>query len=565
MHRAIVSTLNDPYDYPTQPRRKTVRFCGVLMVVPAVLFLTSCASSIVTRHIMPTATPPVAEDEGIHYFLPKTIVRASVPVTEITKSPGPYAKVARYFFPDAPSSSIIVSESRSYTIDPTSVTITTRGVKDLTQQYVLKPTGQIFADTRFHFVMSDEGVPNQIRGEIDNKSVDVALTVLESTAKLAGKVLTGGALSQTDKVAAPRPAAQTCPNDISDEESYNKLSPRLQKLYCYLSSDDRAAVFTKEPNYANVLANYLKSELDSVSATRRDALRTEAVHEKIVQFLGARALYSELVQIVGASATILSQDINQVNEATFKARMDSRQARLKEIIGKFFGETKKDPAFWAGSFDFDLTPAQASVTLPMFTLKKETGICAIEVDDAVRRLASPRVETQSSCGSAVRRIQLLIAPIEPVVAAAVPAGSTKSGLRYRIPRSATITIADAASELARQNVSIAQFGQVASLPKKMGGWKTQYDVKFDANTGTLLDINVGNSAVIDSDVVKRAAGIADTGIGIKQKLDVQDAPVTAQQKAEKDRKLKEEQLRILLLENCLQDPTQPGCADLVKP
>jgi len=42
------------------------------------------------------------------------------------------------------------------------------------------------------------------------------------------------------------------------------------------------------------------------------------------------------------------------------------------------------------------------------------------------------------------------------------------------------------------------------------------------------------------------------------------APPTEQQKAEKDRKLKEEQLKILLLQSCLADPTQAGCVDLVK-
>src|SRR5215471_19703736 len=127
-----------------------------LALLPVAFVLASCSSSIVTRHVAQVTTPaPVAKYEGIHYFLPKTIVRVSVPVTETAKAPGPYADVAPFFFPDADPKSIITKASASYSIDPEAVTIATRGVKDLGQEYVLKPTGQLFADTKFHFVLSD--------------------------------------------------------------------------------------------------------------------------------------------------------------------------------------------------------------------------------------------------------------------------------------------------------------------------------------------------------------------------------------------------------------------------
>lgn len=102
------------------------------------------------------AAQPVVRD------LPKTLLRVSLPSLNTTETPGPFADLAPYFLPATTANDIIQTVKHTYLIDKAAVTVTSRGVKDPDQMYVVRPTGGIFADTKFYFVLKDQYVPSAI-------------------------------------------------------------------------------------------------------------------------------------------------------------------------------------------------------------------------------------------------------------------------------------------------------------------------------------------------------------------------------------------------------------------
>lgn len=544
-------------------------------LLPFFVFLAGCSTRISTRHIKPFDA--VFRDEGIHYYLPRTVVRVSIPVAETTSEPGAYTDLAPLFFPYLDPSKVLGKRS-SYSVDPNKISFVSKGVRDPKHHYLVNPTGDWWADTAFKFSLGDDGVVNKFDITVENRSVDLALTVAEVAAGLASKIATGGVAGSVDVTELEKKTLdvtlRACPfyegagADMSADQKnrFKNISPRFRDLYCYLFPEDRDDVFTS--GFQAVLLSYVEPALTALPGDKQ-ALRKPPASTKVRKFLSARSLIDELNTIQSNNASFLNEPPRQTTADVWKAVQDSRVARIKEILRQFLGTKVTDPAFALAAFEIDLDETIVSGAKDLFNFSPDEGICAVSGDSGGLKIVStlPLV----SCIKPVVQISLSYHRLGSAPTPSSDSAPIDSGIRYRIPGQGALEVTQATAgkpptELGRTLVDVAQYGSIASLPRKTGGLKTQYAVELNPSTGALRDITVGNKSMITSDGIKRVGGLAGTAIDTKRALNpAAPAPVSAQATAEKERKLKEEQLRILLLNDCIKDPTKSGCADLVKP
>jgi len=542
-----------------------------------VLAAAGCSTRITTKHVA-TPAPAVLEDEGIHYYLPRTIVRVSIPVTETATRAGAYADLAPLFFPFANPKNILPTAA-GYSIDPTTVTFVSRGVRDPGQHYVVKPTGYWWANTIFKFALSSDGVVNKLDITFENRSVDLTLTAIETAAGIAAKVASTSAAALVE--AQPRTGALVLPTacpyyggeradmNKGQRAMYDTLVSRYRPLYCHLFPEDRDAVFGGVS--LDILLRYLGPTLEADLKRDSEWLRKDPALSKVQKFISARALIQELDALRSANAELLNRWPANASVDVVKVIQDARTTRMKEILGQFFGTKSTDPAYAVAIFDVDAGNPAEGKAVELFKLSEDGGICAV---DAAQLGAAVPV---ADCSKATKPIEAVTATVTnnsaPIntddsaskgTASAAPSG--ESGIRYRIPGQGTLVLKQAATELGRSVMDVAQFGAIASLPKRTGGLKTQYTVELDPATGALRDITVGNAGMLTNEAITRSGKAAESAIDTRRALTAPPpAGPSAQEQAEKERKLKEEQLRIRLLDECLQDPTKAGCADLITP
>lgn len=95
--------------------------------------------------------------------------------------------------------------------------------------------------------------------------------------------------------------------------------------------------------------------------------------------------------------------------------------------------------------------------------------------------------------------------VDDVVSKSLNTGNDIRGVHYRIPLASHVSIFSNKDkdkkELAAKDISIAQFGSVASLPATTGSSNVTYKVTLDPTTGMLLKVNI-SSEPMSTDVGK---------------------------------------------------------------
>jgi hypothetical protein len=138
----------------------------------------------------------------------------------------------------------------------------------------------------------------------------------------------------------------------------------------------------------------------------------------------------------------------------------------------------------------------------------------------------------------------------------------RRGFYYRIPGRAIAfvrkeTAAGNPDELARGPVSIAQFGEVVSLPASTGGRRTKYTLALYEASGGLKNFVMGSDSLVKQNNIDDLTGAASTAIEAKGERKKAKAPADELQQLERQRKILEEKKKIRDLEKDL-DTGGPG-------
>src|ERR1700736_410715 len=125
------------------------------------------------------------EGKGASYYLPRTVFVVTVPVTKTTAERGEFAEYSLPLFrisPELSQSSVTFSLGDEITLD-------LAGEKDPIQRFIaINPRGPFKTFSRT-MTFNDQGVLTKGDATVENKTVEFAVSTLETVAKIAGSAI----------------------------------------------------------------------------------------------------------------------------------------------------------------------------------------------------------------------------------------------------------------------------------------------------------------------------------------------------------------------------------------
>ncbi|HEX7956516.1 MAG TPA: hypothetical protein VF508_06220, partial [Pyrinomonadaceae bacterium] len=234
----------------------------------------------------------------------------------------------------------------------------------------------------------------------------------------------------------------------------------------------------------------------------------------------------------------------------------------------------------------DARPAQLSpVTSTLLLAKKDLfnfsakgGVCQLLArEDGVQ--VPPKFKVAENCTSVddVKAVTVTVfnvdgtKPMDQVIAEKYvrdPKDKGDRGFYYRIPRRTFVRlfvgdISAETNERARKEFMVAQLGITASIPSKVGGRKTKYELAMFESSGALKNFTMGSDALVGKAQVEEVTGAVTTAIDAKtkRKQAETDAEIESQdelKRLKREREILEEQEKIdaLKKKRDQQPPTQ---------
>lgn len=431
--------------------------------------LSACGTSYNVEHV--TTLGDVAKKSGIYYYLPKTEVNVEAVATNSVETFGNFYS----------GSDKIPGSTRQYT-DAVGNVQEFKTFKDLfnhnekacqpgsalsvvpLEEGNLKgnPSGYKLSD----FVVSTSAVAdpsNFYRLNIDRSalaSYSHSITINEQ-----------GIITASDST-------------VSDGVTpfvYNIVSSAA-KLYGGFASDEES--YCAELNQAKKIRSDYSTSLGKLEHERRGILT------------------ADLSNVDAAVFTVLLKDVDEKIEK-LKTKFKTNNGLFEKASSKqnFVVVSKIVPEGGAYSFN----SKSSNMTVSYYALKYEP-----EADAKVKKRVSYIAGTSASALQPVKadkaleelvsNIKLEFFPTTKLTAAEINDGkngvsgvSGKSGYRYRVPISSTMTITntDDSSTYAAASVQIAQYGPVVSLPASFNGSKSSLALAYNANTGGFTKATIG--------------------------------------------------------------------------
>lgn len=543
-----------------------LRFLAAAAVLAAALTTAGCfESKVITSKVNPVSTGSSSKDmNGVFYALPRTVVKADVPVNRKNKQPGAFSVYTPCFFP---GESYVVRKGSEFAVDADKIRFDTMFIPDTEEVYMIKTKGGKFETRNLEMTLTESGVLVKASAEVSNDTIDI----------VTGTVKTGAGL-----------LAKALPVFLSQGTDAN-LDPEQEK--CRMRSvadwvEDLDLVGSGIVTY-NADGNPVSINEGMLAADKRfpEALRDKSVFKD--GYSKAKQVFDQIGEFSDRRTSILGAQPSDVPQVA-TSNADSIKLVLEELDktvesmkkNYFFG----DEATLTWNASFRLNPSNpGKMSVDLFKLSKEHGVCQVLVNQGAGTRLDPRFLIKKRCkygaatcqptqmepvtcnGQLVRLDMALGEDGEGGAGGALlanrirSAGLTQSGNRgfyYRIPGRAVAFIKQAQQEgsereLARAPLSIAQFGEVVSLPASTGGRRTKYTLELFESSGGLKNFVMGSSSLIQQKNIDDLAGAASTLIEAKGERNKAKAPPDELQQLERQRKILEEKKKIRDLENDL--------------
>jgi subtilisin family serine protease len=210
------------------------------------LFSAGCASHIRSYHLTNQASAAMATGatraQGVYYALPQTVVTVAVPIKQVPKKPGPYVRWAPSYFPHR-NDDIITKDEATY--EAGDAAITTRGIPDPAQVYLVKVKGGLFEDTTMKFDVAENGTLTKADATVTNKSGEFIVGLIQTGASIAAKSMGAAVLAKAatdandNEGAGPAGCVNNAKSGTSDMRFYGALPPKERQYFCYLDPVQR--------------------------------------------------------------------------------------------------------------------------------------------------------------------------------------------------------------------------------------------------------------------------------------------------------------------------------------
>lgn len=404
---------------------------------------------------------------------------------------------------------------------------------------MIQTQGGMFETRNLEVDLTESGVLVKATGESTNETIDIVTGTIKTAVGLAAKASNLAMLSSGVEVA-----------------SFEKKLP-FEQRQCWNRLEEPFAISVRRAQLK--IDSSGKPPLD-------DSERERRLEEEIDKDLLSKR--SSFIQAQNAFEQIAALELQRndlfhgtnIPPDTLKLMIDELDKRIASSRGEFFFGTK-ETLTWNPTFRLNPTPASKSVDL--FTFSKAKGVCEILANKPPHNQGvsfDARFRLEGVCSDA-STVSLAIqegengegGPDSNTQFAQIVSGSKlKSdgarGFYYRIPGRAVAFLKKADTELARAPLSIAQFGEVVSLPASTGGRRTKYTLALYEASGGLKNFVMGSDALIKQKNIDDIAGGAQTAIEAKGERKKAKAPADELQQLERQRKILEERKKIKDLE-----------------
>lgn len=543
-----------------------LKFLAAVAALTAALATTGCfESKVITSKVNPVTPGSSPRDiNGVFYALPRTVVKADVPVNRTNKQPGALSVYTPCFFP---GENYVVRKESEFAVDADKIRFDTMFIPDTEEVYMIKTKGGKFETRNLEMTLTESGVLVKASAEVTNDTIDIVTGAVKTGAGLLAQALPVLLSKGTD--AKLEPEQEQC---------------RMVSIAKWVEELDiaKSGIVTFDAD-----SNPVSIDEAKLMADKRfpDALRDKAVFKS--GYDEAQTIFDQIKQFSLRRTSILSSHPSDVAQAA-TANADSIKLVLEEV-DKTVEALKKNYFFgseatitWNASFRLNPS-APGKMSIDLFTLSKEQGVCKVHVNQGSGTRLDPKFLIKKRCkygastckpaqmepvsceGQLVRLDMSLGEDGEGGAGGVLLANRIKSaglsqngnrGFYYRIPGRAVAFIKQAQQEgpekeLARAPLSIAQFGEVVSLPASTGGRRTKYTLELFESSGGLKNFVMGSSSLIQQKNIDDLAGAASTLIEAKGERNKAKAPADELQQLERQRKILEEKKKIRDLEKDL--------------
>lgn len=232
--------------------------------------------------------------DGVFYALPRTRVKVRVPIKRDDQYPGKFADFVKCFLPHK-AEDAIMNRSTAFSIGTPE--FSERGVPDFDEVYMIRIKGGYFEDKSLTLGLTEAGVFTSVDATSEDRSVDVALGVLDTAldvgtqiagmnlaSKLARGTLSASLPTNVETSAAKATGEKTSANTDSKggKPQEDQLSP--QQFECYKKME---AAYIDEKlmkaKYKKVVEGKLKTEYQKELNRRVDKRVEEELDTSLPQ------------------------------------------------------------------------------------------------------------------------------------------------------------------------------------------------------------------------------------------------------------------------------------------
>lgn len=517
----------------------------LLILAPSSLLTAACfeGKTVVTR-VRPHA-PGAAQPRmnGVLFALPRTVVKVDLPVIQEIKKAGQFAKLSPFFFPGEsfvagkqdtilpttlePKLGKTKKEGAYYGLDDPK--FSTRGEPDPEQTFMVNIRGGKFETKTLMLELTEDGIIAKAEAESKNEAIDIFTEGLKSVVEIAAPLFPFADL--------PVPlTADVNPEERCKQLFQASLTPTEKMLYtsvghqdflekqiglCYLAQlgtgvrGEKARLFFW--NLSNKQILYYQTNF---------GLAQNGYPDRQSDLPRAKVAYDRVQKLISQRAALVSNQLQQELPAdTLAQKLKEFDSYINSYKQNYFvGSSNKNT--WIGNFE--LTPPRTSpYVLGLLTYSETHGICGITGGKGVKGIFPPGSFMTDNCEdgkSVLVQLDVSAGQLSQNLREANFNENGERGFYYRVPAKTSIVLCERElkagashcepqDELARDEIAVAQLGEIASLPASTGGRRSSYKIAYYSSTGAIQTFNLASDALIQksnvSDIESAAKELRD--------------------------------------------------------
>lgn len=430
-----------------------------------------------------------SDSSGVFYSLPKTVFRLSFTVKKTDKTMGEYKEYLDEIdeaYKEAVkndkeeksdklkkivqlinATNAISNNTTEYEV--TEVSITPEAEPDYGQQYFVKISDKSYIANSLNMALSEYGIITDTSVSSSDKRLDYAVTALETTASIFGKVI--GLGSPDNSIAESK--ASWSDRAINDYNTYTDLVASYKDI-----------VELANPDYVYI-------NKDVYSSVKEDL--TSKINLLKSKFIGSQKPESKTftARLCPAGNTLLNPSNTTVFSYSAKGLLYPDSNSVLSFDQQVFlpAPPKKDAAE---------KKSAAEQQLP-------------EQTDVVLKIENPFDGSTEGLSKISKVLSALAGNTGDSAAGDSFCTSPPCGLAYRIPGKVRVSIYDGDKLLKVNEMLLAQKGVVAFLPHELDSSESEINTTFYGDSGAVKSVKLSNTPT-DSSVITSAGNAVTTAL-----------------------------------------------------